>query len=315
MIFRALRVLVTVALLCYLLSVIPLSNVFASMLSAKVSYLVAAVFLVLLMRYISACRLRFLTDRQGMHFSTWHLFEIGLISVFYGFLLPGSLSGGAIRWYKLARPEKKPGEAVISIAFDRMIDTLVLVALGIIFWVSDVTARTYHIVGWSFLGVLTGLLIIYFLVFDSGGFSFARRFANKIKWGRSFPVGRQKISDFFNLADPYRRLSLSTHAAIWGFAILRHALGIWVFFLFTASLDMNLTFQSVGWVRSCTLIAVMLPVSIAGFGVREGLLVILLAPYGISASLAVALSLLFFGRKVVLASIGGLFEAKHQFMR
>lgn len=58
----------------------------------------------------------------------------------------------------------------------------------------------------------------------------------------------------------------------------------------------------------------MLPISFAGLGVREGTLVFLLQPYGVSATDAVALFFLFFARALLVAGIGGLFEAKNIFL-
>jgi glycosyltransferase 2 family protein len=54
----------------------------------------------------------------------------------------------------------------------------------------------------------------------------------------------------------------------------------------------------------------MLPLSVSGFGLREGSLIFMLGPYGVPASAAVALSLLFFSRRLALGGLGLLFEIK-----
>jgi hypothetical protein len=52
----------------------------------------------------------------------------------------------------------------------------------------------------------------------------------------------------------------------------------------------------------------MLPISVSGFGVREGTLIALLAPYGVGGTAAVAFSLLLYSRNLLLALVGGVLE-------
>ena len=68
--------------------------------------------------------------------------------------------------------------------------------------------------------------------------------------------------------------------------------------------------MNIGWVRSVVLLIGMLPVALAGFGVREGSLIAALQPYGVTAAQAVALSFLLFGRDLLSAAVGGLAEAR-----
>jgi hypothetical protein len=66
----------------------------------------------------------------------------------------------------------------------------------------------------------------------------------------------------------------------------------------------------VGWVRSLINIATMVPISFSGLGIREGGLIVLLKPYGVSGSEAVALSFLIYLGNLFLGFIGGLLEAR-----
>jgi hypothetical protein len=67
---------------------------------------------------------------------------------------------------------------------------------------------------------------------------------------------------------------------------------------------------TLGWVRTAVMVLVMLPITIAGFGVREGALVAVLAQYGIPGEEAVAFSLLMFALATLPnGAIGGALEA------
>lgn len=72
--------------------------------------------------------------------------------------------------------------------------------------------------------------------------------------------------------------------------------------------------STIGWIRSLMNIITMLPIAFAGLGVREASFTVLMEPYGIPGSQAVALGLFTFIVHIVLAIIGGLLELRETFM-
>ena len=83
------------------------------------------------------------------------------------------------------------------------------------------------------------------------------------------------------------------------------------FLCFARSLDIELCFVHIGWIRSVVAVLMMRPISFAGLGLREGSLVLLLPPYGVAESDAVALSLLLFANNVAIKLLGGLVELRY----
>lgn len=79
---------------------------------------------------------------------------------------------------------------------------------------------------------------------------------------------------------------------------------------FARALDLDLGFLTVAWMRVAVHAVMLLPISIAGLGVRESTLVLLAAPYGLTASEAVAWSFLMFAGTLLAALLGGLNEAR-----
>ena len=121
-----LKLSITSGILYYIFTIIPFSEVITSIISAKVSYILIGLLIGLLMPYTAAYQMKLLTDKQGMSLSIRQIIEINLATRFFGFFLPG-LAGGAIRWYKLSRPDNKSAKALASMVFNRLIDTIVLV--------------------------------------------------------------------------------------------------------------------------------------------------------------------------------------------
>ncbi len=308
-----LKLSITSGILYYIFTTIPFSVVISSIVLAKVSYIVIALLIEVLQHYIAACRMKLLTDKQGMALSTFQIIEINLITRFYGLFLPGS-AGGAIRWYKLSRPDNKSAEALASMAFDRLIDTIVLVILGILFWVLDTNSKSNYMIGLSLFTILSGLLITHLLAFNGKVSCFLQKYMGKTNLSYIPRVLRSKISKLLISISQFHDLSQSSLIYILCLSLTRQLLGILSFYLFALSLGINISLINVGWIRSFIFIITMLPISFSGLGVREGTLIFLLQPYDVSATDAVALSFLFFARTLLVGGVGGLLEAKNLFL-
>lgn len=308
------KLFITSGILYYIFTAIPFSEVIKSITSANVSYIIIALLITVLIVYMEAYTMKILTDKQRIGLSVSQIIEINLTTRFYGLFLPGYLAGGVIRLYKFSQPENKWMEALASITFNRLIGTVVLVMVGILFWVLDPKSNSNYIAGFILLIILSGLLVVYFLIFDGKVSCFLRKYAEKIKLSLIPRIIRSNISKLLVSTSQYHSLSQSSLIYVFGLFLISNLLGVLSFYLFALSLGTDISFISIGWVRSFISIITMLPVSFAGLGVREGTLVFLLQPYGVSATDAVALSFLFFARTLLVAGIGGLFEARSLFL-
>jgi hypothetical protein len=77
------------------------------------------------------------------------------------------------------------------------------------------------------------------------------------------------------------------------------------------ALDLHISFLTIGWIRVVMHALLMLPISLAGIGVREGSLVVLLQEYAVLPNEAVALAFLLFVVTLLSNSTGGLFEIRN----
>ncbi len=305
--FIVLRLSIAFGILYYLLRKIPLSEVIASLSSAKVNYVIAAFLLSIFLQLILVHRLKFLTDKQGMSLSIFQLLEINLAVVFYRLFLPGgNLMGGAIRFYKLSRLKNKRAEALATVIFDRIAATIAVCAIGILFWIVDFPSNSGY-TGPSMIVSLGVLLILYILLFGRRTPLFLSKYFKLVN--PSFIP--QKFHKLLLSLNQYQNLSLSSLAFIFTISITAQLLGILIYYLLAISLGINISFITIGWIRSAVVIITMVPISISGLGVREGMLLFLLKPYGILEEEALALSFLVFGATLLLiGAIGGLLEGR-----
>ena len=87
-------------------------------------------------------------------------------------------------------------------------------------------------------------------------------------------------------------------------AILYQLVGVLAFYLLSRGLNIEITFADWSWIVAALTLALFLPLTIGGLGVREGTLIGILAMYGCEKETAVAISLIGFSFVLMLAAIG-----------
>jgi uncharacterized protein (TIRG00374 family) len=260
--------------------------------------------------FLNAVQLKFLVRRQNIQFNVFQLYAINLSIKFYLLFLPGALVGSGIRWYKLSQPEGKRAEALAAVTFNRLLETFLVVILGLIFW----------LLSGSKTGQLEiGYLILLFLVIAAIWVLFTRlskpiseimsAFSKKIVqrrylhtlsvWFEKLLVAVAAYAEF-----PIWELVLMVFVGIFrlllvlfGFQILAYSVGIYI------------PFVEMGWILSVVMLFALVPFTYAGgLGLREVGLVFLLSSFGVNSETAIAFSLLIFTRILLLGLVGGLLE-------
>ncbi len=95
-------------------------------------------------------------------------------------------------------------------------------------------------------------------------------------------------------------------------SIASQLLNVLVFFLLLKSIDLDVPFVSIGWIKSVVVLLIMIPISISGMGLREGSFILLLGAFGVSDNSAFAYSVIVYALTRVLPGLlGGLLEARN----
>ncbi len=305
-ILLALKIILSGILLIYLFKTIPLSQIWDSIKSAEIIFILIGIILASPINYLSALETQYLTKIQGMSLTVFEIIKIQLATSFYGLFLPGTLSGGAIKWYKLSKHGKKSSAAAV-VVFNRFLEVLIIVFLGIFFsFPSLVALQNINLISVWVL-IFIAMVMTYILLLNKT----ALNFLNKIFITLPIPLLiKDKCSKFIEAMQQFQNLSLTDHIKIIGLMLLYHGIGVVSLFCFSQSLNINVSIWILGWVRSLLAIVLMIPISFAGLGIREGTLVFLLGQYGVLPSDSMALSFLFLFRSILTSLTGGLFELK-----
>jgi len=302
-----LRAAVSATLLGYVIWLVPIDEL--GPLARRIDWrlVAASIGVSLIAAYLNAVRMYQLTAHQGISLRARHHFRINLITSFYGLFMPGYIAGGAIRWYYLSKPDGRRAQALAAIVFNRVLETTVLVGLGLAFWFAD-TAKS-SLENYNFVLIATALICIagYLLVMSPRVHDAVRRL---IRAARAPQWLATRVSKVQSALESYSDRRWSFHLRIVSLAILHHVFGLASLLLLVHAVSLDIQFVTIGWVRSVLALALMLPISVGGFGVREVTLVTLLEPYGVSTAAALMLSLLILSRGLVSAALGGVLVAQ-----
>jgi glycosyltransferase 2 family protein len=305
-----LKIATSAGLLVLIFRSVPFPAIWASLRQAHLWEVAAGLVLAVPMTIIAAIRLQLLLRSVGVTVPLGEVLRINLTSNFYGLVLPGFLSTGVLRWYRLNRTGSSGAHTFAVLLLNRLIETGIVVFSALLFWLIDGMPGDEWVMVPLFAALILGLGALYLIGFNRA----------TAEWFRSFLSGRRGaivpalvkrpllavVDAIRDLGHPLGR----SRAQVIGLSLVTHLLGILLFLFFARGLEIVLSLSAAGYTRSMLLLAGMLPLSIGGFGVREGGMILLLRPYGVTAERAVALAFLLLGRDLIGICVGGWLELR-----
>jgi glycosyltransferase 2 family protein len=291
------RVIVSAVLLAVLVSKIHPEDLLPERRQlSTVAFLIAGLLLTGLGIVLSAWRwqrvLEVFDVRMPLRTLTGHYFA----GQFVGNVLPSTIGGDVVRVSRTATATGSGSVAFASVVLERLTGFIalpLLVFLGFLFRPSLLDNN--H--AWFALAIAFGTLALLGVILLVGGHPrLAGRFADRENWMRfvgAVHVGidrlRRQPRDIVGVLGTALLYQLSIVAAVYCAA---HALGI------------ELPNAALLAFVPAVAMAQTIPLSVSGFGVREGMLVLLLHPLGVSTSSAVALGLFWYGMLLVVSLLG-----------
>lgn len=308
---RAVKLLILAALFVGIFWMIPIQDVIGAMLAADPALLAAGMALGLISMFLSAVELEPLTRNQGIPHNFGRILLINLSVKFYTQFMPTTLVGSGIRWYRLAQPDGKIAESLAALAFFRALETFLTLAIGLGFWLMSgqrgFQVNLAWLVGLILMLILGWVLITrYSLPIYHGLKSRAPKLVEK-PWIR--PVVRY-LEKFLGAVSTYAAIPALDLLLAVSAGIASALTAIFSGTILARSLGIEISFIDMGWIQAVILFATQLPFAVAGgLGIREVTLIAILASFGVSAELALALSFLLLLRGFLLGLLGGAVEA------
>jgi uncharacterized protein (TIRG00374 family) len=292
-----LKVCFSVAVLAILLKQVGWQQTLETLREASPPHLAAAFVLYLVGIVVRAYRWQILLSALRIDISLARLTALYFVGTFFNNILPTGIGGDVVRVYELSKQSRRPIESVGTVLLDRATGLLVLFLIALIALLFSFQLITPNIVAtivilclssWAGLGLLLqrdwlerwGLLRI-----------MARVKQLRELYESIYACGLKAIGGALAISLIFNVLLIAVNYLI--ALSLGLEIPLWYFLLFIPLISFLLT----------------LPISLSGLGVREGGYVYLFAQAGVSAPLALAMSLLFYALNVATGLIGGVLYA------
>ncbi len=300
-----LRLFVAGAILFLLFRRIPLDNVMAVIHEIRPGWAGAAFLATLAVHAGASLRLQKLCALGHLDWSVREVFQINTAARFYSLFLPaGNFTAIAIRYYRLSAIHKTYRAAIVAMLGDRVMATITLCLVGGIFWFIERPQEALYY--WQ-----PGILTLTVLVAGIGmTWLYGTQAISTILRYRTGVWVHDKVLLLRSLAAEQMPAAALMLALLFLLSVLIHVFGILSYILLSEAVGLEVSFAAMGWIRSVVMLSTMLPVSVAGIGLREGAMVMLLGLYDVSPEEALAFSLVVFAVTVVgVGLIGGILEA------
>jgi uncharacterized membrane protein YbhN (UPF0104 family) len=226
-----------------------------------------------------------------------YLVRLYLIGAFFSLFLPTSVGGDAVRMVAAARNIPRSGEVVASVVVDRGLGVMALVVyllLGLVVVPSVLPAAGARL-GLDLHGrraALAAVAVGLCVVAAAGAAWF-------------LPAVRRWLLEAGGLV---RRLLSQPRVALSVGLLAMLVQGLYVVAWIVLAAGMGLGLRASIFLVTVPLVSLgaMLPITLSGLGVREGVWLLLLRPYGLAPATIVAFSLLYFVCVMVVGALGGL---------
>ena len=257
---------------------------------------ILALLVVALLFFVAAARWLIYVRALHIPLNIGAAFRLLLIGQFFGQISPAGVSGDAMRVWLLARRGVAVGLGASSVVLERLTG---LIAILILIAVLLPLTFSYVDESWERLAIVFLLAIAAAGITVIVGLSFVPRLITR--W-RAVAV----ISKLADVASEARRAGLMLKPALSVFllSIFMHPLAVLAVYLLARGLGIEITPLACLALVPVVLLLSTLPISMAGWGVRENAMVTALAFAGVESSEALALSILF-GLTLLTLSLGG----------
>ena len=287
------KLTVSISLIFWLISGMDPGDVWQHIEAFNLWYLVPFLGLSLAGILVSVWKWGMVLQTVGLRPAMGSLLRLFWVGVFFNNFLPGRTGGDLVRAYGISRTSQDRVNAVLSVAIDRGLNLIAIIGIGVLALVSHweiVPETVKHQIPYWALGVL---LVPFLIVL--GVRQFRHRLGSlmnsAVQTGRSLIHRPGALLIPFALSALYQTtMILSTYAM-------------------ACALSIEVALETYFFLIPITALVTMLPISLNGFGLREGAYVVVFAPIGILPETAIALSVVNTLGTIGVSLIGGILYA------
>ncbi len=302
-IITLLKIAVSLGLIMYAFSRVPLPQVWRQLASANLGWTLLALCVFWLAMTTNAVKWQVLLHAQDVYIPFPALLQFQFIGFFFNNILPANVGGDVMRGYSLARYTDRTADAAVSVVVDRIVGLMAYMATAAVGAFAAVA-----LAGHSELRGVEWVAIAAFLVLAGLlAMLLSRRLRGVISalcaWRFLAPLAPawEHLSHAFNAYRfRYRALGLAFAVALAGIACT--TLCNWFLSL---SMGGGMTLMQILIFNPLIALALTIPISIGGIGVSQSAYTFFYGLAGVPAGHALAVSIMMFAIQVVASLPGG----------
>ncbi len=297
----AIKALISLGLLVFLLSRTDLHAIWALLRSLRLPIFLGSLLLYILAQILSSLRWQCLLRAEEINLSIWRLTLLYFEGMFFNLMLPTLIGGDIVRGYQVFRLTRQHEASLASILVERLSGYVAMIMIACVALIlaypylhDPVVVGLIAAAAAGLIGVIAGLLsdrlqALVFRLLNSAGLA---RF-------------HETLHRLYEAIQRYWGHKRALLQAV-GLSLVLQSLGIIIFYLISRSLNLLVPLRYFFLFLPLISVVSMLPISVAGIGVREASSIYFFAKVGLDSASALSLSLLWFAVTALSSGLGGI---------
>lgn len=299
----AVKILISLGLISWLLSRADLGQIWQTIQSANYGLLVLAFLVFFVGYFLTAKRLQLLLRALDVPARLWTLVQSFSIAIFFNNFLPSTIGGDAYRMYDCFRMGAGKSRAITVVFIDRVIglSALIMLAFGVSMFATEV-AQHIPLLRLFLVGAIFGVLVLAWIVFGSGGKVLMRLTQGSNKLMKLLHGAMSKIYYGFHLFEGRSDVMLKAV----GLSLLLQSNVVIHCLIIAKALHIEIPVMAMFIIIPLSFLIMTAPISINGIGLRESIFVFFFGLYGVPQEQALAFSFISFGMILAQGVVGGI---------
>jgi uncharacterized protein (TIRG00374 family) len=287
-----LKLLVTLSILLFLLSKLDLNKIFELINKVEIIFLLFSLLLLLVQVVLSSFRWHLLLTRINVSIDFLSTMKLLWIGLFFNQTLPTGIGGDVVRAYLLKKKGIGKTDAISGVIWDRvtgMIGLIILIFFGSLFTMQLDNSIFIE------LGLASSFLLL-FIIFSA------------------LYIGRIPIFNKSSLVQNNKKyiehgralcLSKGSFIKIIGLSIVIQFFSVLSVLFIGLSMGLSISVIGMLVIVPLSILTMALPISFAGWGVREGVMVAGLSSLGVGSEVSFSISIVYGFGLLLVSLLGG----------
>ena len=305
MLFFLGKIAISITLLYYAFSLINFSSLLLILSTIKAGYFITAI----LINFIGTVLLKSILIWRLLNTDPptrlLKLISINLAIRFYTIFLPRAVSTG-IRWHRY-KAISDGHASFILLSFDTIL-TLTILSGGAIFWLG-ISGNIFNTHITYALSASTAFFAVILLCFFNE--HLMKLSSDIIKYILPFKAIIRLVEKLKNTVTEFNLFDKAIIAETTVISLFSYLFFLFSAYLVAIAINIDLDFSVIAWIRSLVLLLALIPITIAGLGVRELSFIALLNQYDISSDLALSYAMASFIVQLVIGLAGSIIEGRN----